>query len=128
MPNMHICLDVDDTITYAPHFFAAVCERFADARITIVTFRADKDQTEQYLDSVGVRFDQVVVSTDPEHGKQASQSLHEWKANFVNRLRPDMFFEDMPEVVALIDPSVLVFMPCDEVIRGWIASQLNSEN
>ncbi len=124
---MHICLDVDDTITYAPKFFAGLCDRFADARITIVTFRANKAQTEEYLDSVGVRYDQVLVSTDPDHGKAATQSLHEWKANLVNRLRPDIFFEDMPEVVTLVDASILVFMPCDEVIREWISTQLNAK-
>ena len=121
---MHICLDVDDTITYAPAFFSTLCERFKEAQITIVTFRENKAQTEEYLDSVGVRYDRVIVSTDPEHGKQEHESLHEWKANFINRLRPDMFFEDMPEVVSLVDPAILVFMPCDEVIRGWISSQL----
>lgn len=121
---MHLCLDVDDTITYAPEFFAAICERFAHATITILTFRADRIQTEQYLDSVQVRYDRVIVSTDPEHGKTEAESLHEWKANLVNELRPDIFFEDMPEVVARVDSSILVFMPCDEIIREWIASRL----
>lgn len=125
---MHICLDVDDTITYAPGFFAGLCYKFADAQITIVTFRSDLAKTKQYLDSVGVRYDRVIVSADEEHGRSKTESLHEWKANFVNRLRPDIFFEDMPEVVALIDPGILVFMPCDEVIRKWIVSQLNKKN
>ena len=128
MPSMHICLDVDETITYAPAFFAALCDKFAEARVTIVTFRTDKTETERYLNSIGVRFNRVVVSTDPDHGKTADQSLYEWKANFVNRMRPDMFFEDMPEVVARVDPSILVFMPCDEVIRDWISCQLNVRN
>ncbi len=125
---MHICLDVDDTITYAPGFFASLCDRFSGARITIVTFRTDLTQTKDYLNSVGVRFDQIVVSTDEQHGKSQSESLYEWKANFVNRLRPDIFFEDMPKVVALIDPTILVFMPCDEIIREWILSQLRKKN
>ena len=123
---MHICLDVDDTITYAPAFFSALCDRFAEAQITIITFRKDREQTEQYLASVGVRYERLVVSTDPDHGKTVDESLHEWKANFVNGLRPDIFFEDMPEVVALIDPAILVFMPCDEVIREWITTQLDA--
>ena len=121
---MHLCLDVDDTITYAPKFFATVCERFADAQITIVTFRSDKTSTESYLKSEGVRFDNVIVSTDPIHGRTEQETLHEWNASFVNQLRPDIFFEDMPEVVALIDSSILVFMPCDEVIREWIKTQI----
>ena len=72
-----------------------------------------------------MRYDRIVVSTDPDIGKAATQSLHEWKASLVNQLRPDIFFEDMPEVVALVDSSVLVFMPCDAVIREWITKQLN---
>lgn len=121
---MHICLDIDDTITYAPEFFARLVSRFAEARVTIVTFRTDRDETIKYLASAEVRYDQLVLSSDPVHGKTDDQSLQAWKAEFVNQLKPDIFFEDMPEVVALVDSSVLVFMPCDDVIRDWIREHL----
>ena len=121
---MHICLDIDDTITYAPEFFASLCDCFSEAAITIVTFRFDRESTEKYLQSVNVRYDRLIVSSDETYGKQTGQSLHQWKADLVNQLKPDLFFEDMPEVVSLIDPAIKVFMPCDEVIRGWIHSAL----
>ena len=123
---MHFCLDVDDTITYAPEFFVDLVRRFEHAQITIVTFRQDLDATRAYLDSIELRYDRIVVSTDPDYGKREGESLHQWKSRFVNELRPDIFFEDMPEVVSLIDSSILVFLPCDEVIRSWISSQLGS--
>ena len=76
------------------------------------------------LDSIGLRYDDVIVSTDPVRGKETHQSLHQWKADLVNRIGPDLFFEDMPEVVAQIEPRIVVLMPCDEIIRGWIANQV----
>lgn len=124
---MHICLDVDDTITYAPEFFVGLCRRFDGARITIVTFRSDEPETKAYLDGIGLRYDRVIVSTDSEHGRRESESPHEWKAALVNRLRPDIFFEDMPQVVSLIHPSILVFMPCDDFVREWISLRLDAD-
>ena len=121
---MHICLDIDDTITYCPEFFSKISTSFEEARISIVTFREERSSTEDYLKSVHIRYDQLVLSSDPVLGKSPDQSLAEWKAGFVNSTKPDLFFEDMPEVIALIDSGILVFMACDEVIRKWIANQL----
>ena len=121
----HFCFDIDDTITYAPAFFRHLIGTLSSANISIVTFREDKEDTEQYLANELIRFDQLFVSSDPEYGKQDDQSLHQWKADLVNNvIKPDIFFEDMPEVVGLIDPSIIVFMPCDSVIREWIQSKV----
>ena len=121
----HICLDIDDTITYAPTFFLQLVASYPEAQVTVVTFRSDYDATKEYLDSICIRFDRLIVSTDETDGKKEGESLHEWKANYVNRIKPDIFFEDMPEVVGLIDPDIAVFMPCDSVIRDWIRSKVN---
>lgn len=117
---MHLCLDIDDTITYAPGFFRQIQSAFDKAQTTIVSFRTDLDSTADYLESERILYDQLILSTHPELGKSADQSLSQWKAELVNSLRPDIFFEDMPEVVGLIDPEIVVFMPCDNVIREWI--------
>lgn len=122
---MHICLDVDDTITYAPSFFSRLVDSFSEAVVTIVTFRTERHETEQYLRSIPIRFDRLILSSDQQLGISEKQSLHQWKAELVNELNPDFFFEDMPEVVGLIDPSIIVFMPCDEIIREWIRSSAN---
>ena len=121
---MHICLDIDDTITYAPEFFVQLVARFPEAEVSIVTFRGELEETRSYLDSLPIRFDRLIVSTDSELGKSEEQTLPEWKAGVVNDLKPDLFFEDMPEVVTLIDRSIFVFMPCDDLIRDWIADQI----
>ena len=64
---MHICLDIDDTITYSPEFFRRMVASFEFARVTIVTFRDDRQSTEEYLGSLPIRFDQLIVSTETRH-------------------------------------------------------------
>jgi hypothetical protein len=117
---MHVCLDIDDTITYAPELFTLLVSALPDARVTVVTFRTEVESARQTLRDHGIRFDQLILSNDPEHGRRHDQTLSEWKADLVNRLAPDWFFEDMPEVVCRVEPTIKVFMPCDDVIRGWL--------
>lgn len=123
---MLICLDIDDTITYAPHFFSRLTHCFHEAKIVVVTFRQDYERAALLLRELNVRFDQLIVSNDDQHGKTSDQSLHVWKSDLVNSLQPDLFFEDMPEVVARIDESICVIMPCDPTIRSWIANQVGA--
>ena len=122
--SMHICLDIDDTITYEPIFFAMLTQAFTTAKITIVTFRTDFDAAMHLLNELGIRYDKLVVSTDDAEGQTDGESLHVWKSRLINRLKPDIFFEDMPEVVALIDDGIAVFQPCDKLIRSWMREQL----
>jgi len=117
---MHFCIDIDDTITYFPEFFVALSKKLPDSKITIVTFRAERDASEKYLAEIGMRYDDLILSSDDSQGKNDGQTLAEWKAGLVNVLKPDVFFEDMPEVVKLIDSEIVVFMPCDDIIREWI--------
>ena len=56
---MHICLDIDDTITYAPDFFRHLQRAFESARFTVVTFRSDYEEAAGYLASEQIRFDQL---------------------------------------------------------------------
>ena len=122
---MHICLDIDDTITYAPGLFAALLTALPDAEVSVVTFRKRTSDALETLRECGIRCDRLIVSTDPERGQVDGQNLAEWKASVVNELAPDWFFEDMPEVVSRIRSEVTVFMPCDEVIRQWLADAAN---
>ena len=121
---MHICLDIDDTITYQPKFFSLLTQSISSCRITVVTFRADFEAAEDCLNELGIRYDKLIVSSDPISGQAVGESLHAWKSRLINQMKPDIFFEDMPEVVALIDDGIAVFQPCDSVIRGWIRSQV----
>ena len=78
------------------------------------------------LSQNNIRYDRLIVSTDLEVGRKEEESLHQWKAGLVNKIKPDLFFEDMPEVVAMVDDDVAVFQPCDAVIRSWMRSQIAS--
>lgn len=98
---------------------------FSDAKISIVTFRTDFESAANCLIEHDIRYDKLIVSNDSEFGRKPDESLHRWKARLVNHLKPDLFFEDMPEVVALIDDEIAVFQPCDTVIRSWMRSHIS---
>ncbi len=122
---MHLCLDIDDTITYTPDFFVNLIETMKPKEVSIVSFRTERTSTVEYLESIGLKYDRLILSSDPEQGRKEDEMFHHWKANLVNELKPDLFFEDMPEVVGLIDDSIKVFMPCDKIIREWIREKVS---
>ena len=119
---MHICLDIDDTITYVPKLFQALTSALPESKITVVTFRSDQSTALKTLSDLEIRFDRLIVSSDESCGKRVTETLAQWKARVVNDLQPDWFFEDMPVVVSLIDPDIAVLMPCDELMRDWLKS------
>jgi len=121
---MHIALDIDQTITHAPAFFSALTHAFADATVTIVTVRDSTDGAEETLREHDVRYDRLILSDDPELGRTGDLEYDEWKAQVITKLRPDVFFDDSPEIVHRIPPPTAVFMCCDEVMRGWIGNAL----
>lgn len=122
---MRICLDIDDTITYAPKFFTTFVTSRSDVEVLIVSVRDDVDEAIDLLQSLGVRWDRLILSSDPELGRRGDRTFAEWKADVINALQPDWVFEDMPEINCLIEPSIQVFMPCDDTIREWLREALN---
>ena len=72
---MHICLDIDDTITYQPEFFARLTTTFSDARISVVSFRTDFDEAKRCLDELGIRYDKLIVSSDADLGAKKGEQL-----------------------------------------------------
>lgn len=121
---MHIALDIDQTITHAPAFFAALTHALRDATVTVVTVRDRTDGAEETLREHGIRYDRLVLSDDPQLGRTGDLEYDEWKANVIAHLRPDVFFDDSPEIVHRIAPPTAVFMCCDDVMRDWIARGL----
>lgn len=120
-----ICIDIDDTITYAPNLFALITHSLTEATIIIVSFRTDHEAAVATLVEHEIRYNKLILSNDPEWGKRSEQSLDDWKSETVNRIAPDWFFEDMPEVVSKIDSDIKVFMPCDQLIRDWLREATN---
>jgi len=121
---MHIAIDIDDTITHAPDFFRLLTRFFEDTVVTIISFREDEEEARRLPHGLGIRFDRLILSNDPEHGCGSDQSLPVWKAELVGALGVDVFFDDMPEIVHLVEPPTKVFMCCDAIMRDWLREQL----
>jgi len=91
-----IALDIDDTITRHPTFFALLAQavRGSGGRVVIITFRDNREWTIAQLKEWGVDFDvlhtvPVGEIVDPDH----------WKAEICSQEQVDVFFEDDPFVL-----------------------------
>lgn len=121
---MHLVLDIDDTITHAPEFFQALTHALVGARVTVITYREERDEAAAELAAIGVRHDDLITSRDTRYPLTPGEPMDAWKARIVMGLGADVFFEDMPEVIHRIEPPVKVFMTCDTVMREWIRDAL----
>lgn len=117
---LHIALDIDDTITAAPAFFALLTHALPAARVSVLSFRDDEPEARRLLAELGIRYDDLVLICDPMRGNCDGLPWEEWKAGAIAALGADVVFEDMPEVVQLIRPPTKVFMCCDESMREWL--------
>ena len=106
---MRIAIDVDDTITSAPGFFAVLSGAFRAAGhvVYVVTQRTDRSQTETELKALGIAYDELVTQ---EASQASGTTFFDWKAETCRRLQIDILFEDMPEIVNGIDAATRVFM------------------
>lgn len=116
---MHIAIDIDGTITEAPEFFAFLTN-LPGLEISIVSFRDDEPEARRLLESLGIRFDRLILINDPVDGNLGGAPWEQWKADAVAKLGAAVFFEDMPEVIRLVRPPTKAFMVCDEMLREWL--------
>ncbi len=109
---MRVALDIDDTITLHPEFFAFLSNALLAAGhgVYIISFREGQEEVEQDLGAYGVAFTRVILPTNED---LAETGFYEWKASVCRSLRIDIFFEDMPEVINELDPSTIAFVPFD---------------
>lgn len=109
---MNIALDIDDTITRHPEFFAFLSASLRDAghRVLIITFRENRDATIADLRKWGIEYDNVVTSTLES---TLELGVDEWKAAVCREHQIDIFFEDDPAVLKHVDDVVLCMMPVD---------------
>jgi hypothetical protein len=109
---MRVAFDIDDTITRCPEFFAVISQALMTAGhdVYIISYRSGRGTVEQELEGYGIQFRDVVLPSDEDFDHFG---FYEWKAHACRNLKIDIFFEDMPEVVNKLDPSVLAFVPLD---------------
>ena len=117
---LHIALDIDNTITEAPAFFALLTRVLSTARISVLSFRDDEREARRLLAELGIRYDDLVLICDPVRGNCDGLPWEVWKARTIAALGVDVVFEDMPEVVALVQPPTKVLMVCDASMREWL--------
>ena len=116
---MVIALDIDDTITLHPAFFAAFSSamRAAGHTIVIITLRESERLARADLASMGIVFDRIVCATPDglaEHG-------YAWKASVCRELGVDVFFEDSPRILSHVDPKTLAFLVTQPEGRASLA-------
>lgn len=109
---MIIALDIEDTITRRPEFFATITKALRNDghRIIIITFRLDRAATTDDLERWAIHYDELVTCSLDEH---LEHDLEAWKGRVCRERGVDIFFEDNPAVLRHVDPSVACFMPVD---------------
>jgi len=112
---MRVAFDIDDTITPCPEFFAIISEALMAGGhdVHIISYRRDREEAENELAGYGVKYREMHLPSDEDLN---SVGFYEWKAQVCRRLRIDVFFEDMPEVINELDTSVKAFMLFDPAL------------
>ncbi|MFI4862337.1 MAG: hypothetical protein ACIAXF_16860 [Phycisphaerales bacterium JB063] len=109
---MIIALDIDDTITERPAFFALLSRAFSQAghRVLIITFRDETSRatTEADLQAWGIVYDELVCWSSACIGVD---DIDAWKASVCREKGVDVFFEDDASVLAHVDPGTVCFQP-----------------
>ena len=107
---MNIGLDIDDTITMNPEFFSFISKALIDGghKVIIITFRYDRLATKRFLEDLGIQYTALVTS---KIHTDIYDDINKWKGEVCERYKVDVFFEDMPEVLQHVDPSIICFMP-----------------
>lgn len=100
-----IALDIDDTITAHPAFFAFLSQSAIAAghEVLIITFREDRVAAESDLRALGIVWSKLITSTVVEH---LEHGIDEWKGWVCREHAVDIFFDDMPEVMEHVDERV----------------------
>lgn len=123
---MHLGLDIDDTITAAPQFFARLSRLWrADGReVYIISTRTDslaaRSETVRELHSYGVEFDGLYLLPSAEQAKAACpHPTLDWyqrylwqKVALAQQLGVTVFFDDDEKVIMLFRqfaPEIAVF-------------------
>ena len=112
LTKLTIALDIDDTISRHPDFFAFLSQSLVQNghRVLIITFRDEsgRDGTEADLADWGIHYDELICWS------METCDLAEvdaWKARLCREHRVDLFFEDDPNVLAYVDETTVCMQP-----------------
>ena len=117
---MRIGFDIDDTITRCPVFFAVVTSALIASgnKVYIISFREDREFAEEDLADHQIAFDTLVLPTEQEYRSATDNNWREgaaeWKAEVCRRLKIDLLFDDMPEVVNALPSETVGIMVVEQ--------------
>jgi hypothetical protein len=114
---MHVALDIDETITAAPIFFAFLARalRRERHRVTVVTIRRCRGGAEETLRKLGIEHDGLVTLPPDYEG-----CVITWKVEQLHALAVDVVVDDLPAVANRVRDGVLVLVPRDPEM-GFLA-------
>jgi len=94
---MVVGLDIDDTITRHPVFFAFLSGALVAAghRVLIITMRVDRERAEADLRTMGVVWNELY--TFPEDGPYTP--YWKWKGDLCRQHGVELFFDDSPDIL-----------------------------
>ena len=109
---MVVGLDIDDTITRHPEFFAFLSNALINAghKVIIITFRENRKVTEDYLKQCGIAYSQLITSTLDscfEYG------VDEWKSAMCRKYNVEILFDDDANIIKHMNESTLCMMPIE---------------
>lgn len=104
-------LDIDDTITRHPAFFALVSASFIAAghRVVIITMRTDRAGAEAELARHGIQWTELHVFPEDLHWSK----LWPWKGDVCRERGVDVFFDDSPDILVHMPASTVPFLTVD---------------
>lgn len=107
---MVIALDIDDTITRHPPFFALLTQGLTQAghRVLIITFRDDPEVATEDLRQWGIVYHELICWSMDQCDLG---DVDAWKATVCRKYGVDVLFEDDPDVLAHVDPATVCFTP-----------------
>jgi hypothetical protein len=91
-------LDLDGTIDEAPGFFEGLTHAWS-GRVVIITFRSDRAKAELDLQRFRIRYDELILADSLEA-----------KARIIEEQGIGVYFDDQPETLKHIPPSVNVML------------------
>lgn len=109
--QLHVVLDLDETITAHPLFFSWLSSalRRDGHRVTVLTLRRSRETTIRDLEARNITWDVLLVLPMDYDG-----DIIQWKLARVCELQPDVVVDDLVEFVNQVDPSIFVLVPRDQ--------------
>lgn len=116
---MKLALDIDDTITRHPAFFAFLTRalRAAGHEVIVISYRVDRAGAERDLTSWGITYDQLLLWSND----LPLDEMDAWKGRVCAEQGVDVFFEDDPITIDNVPEGTLCFLAVDRRAHDLIA-------